>query len=182
MRIIRNVLIGLAALAGVLAAGAYVLPRHVIVEREIVIDAPPAEVFPLLNSLERGADWSPWLSRDPEADLVYSGPSEGVGATLDWASDDPSVGTGRQEIVESVPDARVASALDFGGSGTALAWFDLEPEEDGTRITWGLNADMGNNPVGRWMGLMMDGWVGADYERGLENLRTLVESGAATDG
>ena len=27
----------------------------------------------------------------------------------------------------------------------------------------------------RWMGLMMDGWVGPDYEKGLQNLRKLVE-------
>jgi hypothetical protein len=36
---------------------------------------------------------------------------------------------------------------------------------------------MGVNPVGRWMGLMMDRWVGADYERGLANLKALVEGG-----
>jgi hypothetical protein len=34
---------------------------------------------------------------------------------------------------------------------------------------------MGNNPIGRWMGLMLDGLVGADYERGLEQLRQTVE-------
>ena len=27
----------------------------------------------------------------------------------------------------------------------------------------------------RWMGLMMDNWVGGDYERGLVNLKELVE-------
>jgi len=31
------------------------------------------------------------------------------------------------------------------------------------------------NPMGRWMGLMMDGWVGPDYETGLSNLKSLVE-------
>ena len=36
---------------------------------------------------------------------------------------------------------------------------------------------MGMNPMGRWMGLMMDGMVGADYDQGLANLKALVEAG-----
>src|SRR5690606_16939708 len=43
-------------------------------------------------------------------------------------------------------------------------------------VTWSMQADMGNNPIGRWMGLMMDSIVGADYETGLASLKKLVES------
>jgi hypothetical protein len=35
---------------------------------------------------------------------------------------------------------------------------------------------MGMNPVGRYMGLMMDRWVGGDYERGLLQLKAQVEA------
>ncbi|QBY01873.1 hypothetical protein E2K80_15005 [Rhodophyticola sp. CCM32] len=177
MRLIRNILIGLVILIAVLAAGAYLLPRHVIIERQITIDAPPGDVFPLVNSLQRGEEWSPWLDRDPNVQITHSGPEAGVGAIMEWVSDVPEVGNGRQEIVESVADQRVATALDFGGMGTARAWFDLTGDGESTNITWGLDADMGNNPIGRWMGLMMDGMVGADYETGLANLKTLAEAG-----
>ena len=61
--------------------------------------------------------------------------------------------------------------------GTARAAFTLEPSGTGTLVTWTLVADMGLNPVGRWMGLMMDRWVGTDYERGLINLRRVAEAG-----
>jgi hypothetical protein len=50
----------------------------------------------------------------------------------------------------------------------------------GTVVTWGIDADMGNSPIGRWMGLMMDRWVGTDFEAGLTNLKTVVEDGAAS--
>ena len=43
-------------------------------------------------------------------------------------------------------------------------------------MTWGLEADMGNAPVGRYMGLMMDRWVGGDFEAGLARLKALVEA------
>lgn len=175
MRFIRTVLIGLLLLAAAAAGLAYLLPRHVIVEREIVIDAPPEEVFRHVNSLQAFTEWSPWSDHDPDMVVTYSGPESGVGNVMEWTSDHPQVGNGRQEITEVIENESVRTALDFGGMGTAEAWWLLDPVDGGTRVVWGLDADMGNNPVGRWMGLMMDGFVGADYERGLERLRAQLE-------
>jgi hypothetical protein len=107
--------------------------------------------------------------------VTFEGPEAGVGNVMSWVSAKPEVGSGRQEITLSTPDARVESALDFGDMGTAQASFDLVPEGAGTRVTWGLVSDMGNNPIGRYMGLMLDRWVGADYEKGLAALKAKVE-------
>ena len=38
---------------------------------------------------------------------------------------------------------------------------------------------LGMNPVMRWMGLMIDGPIGADYERGLARLKNVAEQEAA---
>jgi hypothetical protein len=175
MRWIRNLILIVVGLVALLAVSAYLLPRNVVIERSTTIDALAEEIFPLVNSLKRGQEWSPWLDRDPETQIVFDGPDAGVGASMEWTSDHPEVGSGRQEITSSTPDQRVETALDFGGQGTATAWFDLVPEGSGTALTWGLDADMGNNPIGRWMGLMMDGWVGTDYEAGLANIKALAE-------
>ena len=35
---------------------------------------------------------------------------------------------------------------------------------------------MGLNPIGRLMGLMMDRWIGGDYEKGLAALKQVCES------
>lgn len=177
MRLIGRILIGIVALVAVLLAIGMLLPRNVEVTRSIEIDAPPETVFGHVNSLQRAAEWSPWLGIDPDVQTTYSGPEEGVGNRLEWTSEHPQVGNGAQEIVESDANSRVVSALDFGDMGLASATFDLEPEGDGTLVTWGLDADMGAGPIGRWMGLMMDNWVGADYERGLASLKALAESG-----
>ena len=37
--------------------------------------------------------------------------------------------------------------------------------------------DMGMNPIGRWMGLTMDGMVGKDFDTGLASLKALAEKG-----
>lgn len=175
MRILKWIIGLVVVLALVFVAGGFLLPREVQVARSIEIDAAPEIVFPHVNSLKATGEWSPWAARDPEMVVNFSGPDEGVGAAMSWTSDEPSVGEGSQKIVVSEVNARVESDLDFGDMGTAKAAVLLDPNGSATNVTWILVADMGNNPVGRWMGLMMDDWVGADYEIGLSNLKVLVE-------
>lgn len=175
MRILGRILLVLLVASLLLGAVTYLFPREVSVQRSIEIAAAPEDVFPHVNSLQRFAEWSPWQEMDPDMQQSFSGPEEGVGNRMEWTSDDPSIGSGSQEITLSIPGKRVETALDFGGMGTAKAWHELEPAGDGTEVIWGLLADMGTGPVGRYMGLMMDRWVGADYERGLSRLKAQVE-------
>ncbi|SDX37157.1 Polyketide cyclase / dehydrase and lipid transport [Ruegeria halocynthiae] len=175
MRLIKRIFVILIVIVLALVGVSYLLPGKAEVSRSITIDAPAAAIFPYVNSMQETEKWSPWLSRDPETKLSYTGPDAGVGNTLSWSSENPQVGTGTQEIIESNPDQSVRTALDFGPMGTAVASFQLQSEGSGTQVTWGFVSELGMNPMSRWMGLMMDKWVGADYERGLENLKALVE-------
>ncbi len=177
MRWIKRILLILLVLILVLVGASYLLPGKAEVSRSVTINAPAAAIFPFVNSMQATEKWSPWLARDPETKLAYSGPEAGVGNTLSWSSEHPQVGSGSQEIIESVENQFVRTALDFGSMGTANASFTLQPEGDQTEISWGFESDLGMNPMSRWMGLMMDERVGGDYERGLSNLKELVESG-----
>lgn len=177
MRIVKRLLAAILILVIALVAVSYLLPRDIKVARSIEINAPASEVFAQVNGLKAGADWSPWLKRDPDVQLTYSGPDTGVGSKLEWTSEHPQVGSGKQEIVESIENEKVLTALDFGDMGTATAAFILIENNGVTTITWDMETDMGMNPIGRYMGLMMDKWVGADYEKGLANLKALVEAG-----
>ncbi len=175
MVFLKRVLGVLAVVVVLLVAIAYLLPRQVEVTRSATIAAPPEQVFAHVSSLSKFSEWSPWGNLDPDMQVTFSGPEMGVGNKMEWSSDHPNVGNGVQEITAIVENERVESALDFGDMGTAIASFDLAKSGGGTEITWGLKSDMGNNPIGRWMGLMMDGWVGADYEKGLANLKEMIE-------
>jgi len=158
----------------VLLGGAYLQPRNVHVERTVLVDRPPDVVFPLVNSLHRFNEWSPWQAYDPQMRLKYSGPESGVGARMEW-SGNSKVGHGSQEITASEKDARVVSTIEFGDQGPAEAAFKLTPIAGQTQVSWSLDVDMGNNPIGRYMGLLMDRNVGPDYDRGLEALKALAE-------
>jgi uncharacterized protein YndB with AHSA1/START domain len=175
MRLIHKILIGLVAIVAVLGIVGMLLPRLVNVERDVVIDAPPSDVFVHVHSLQAFSEWSPWGDIDPDMVVNYSGSEVGVGNVMEWTSDHPDVGNGRQEILEVVEDELVRTALDFGAMGTAEAWWRLTPEGDGTRVVWGLTADMGAGPIGRWFGLTMDGMIGGYYESGLSQLQAAVE-------
>ena len=175
MRWVKRIFFTLAIAIVLLAAISFLLPREVEVARSTTISAPPEEIYPHVASLEKFSEWSPWSQVDPMMQVTYSGPETGVGNKMEWTSDNPNVGNGTQEITAAVENERVETALDFGGMGTAIAAFDLVKSGDATEITWGFKGDMGNNPIGRWMGLMMDSWVGADYEKGLAALKAKVE-------
>lgn len=52
----------------------------------------------------------------------------------------------------------------------------FEPADDGTCMRWEFETLHGNNLVSRWFGLGLDHRVGGDYEKGLLQLKTLIES------
>jgi effector-binding domain-containing protein len=102
------------------------------------------------------------------------GARDGVGAKLVWSGND-KVGSGMQLITASIPDRLVASDIDFGKMGVAKSTLLLDPQGPSTRVTWTLDVDMGASPIGHYVGLMMDRMIGRDYERGLNQLKVLVE-------
>lgn len=88
------------------------------------------------------------------------------------------VGVGTQIVTAVEPNKRVETSLDFGEQGKAKALFILEGKDGKATVLWGFDTDMGNNPIGRWMGLFMDSMVSSDYEEGLSSLKALVEKKA----
>ena len=176
MRILKRIVAAILVVVILLVVVAFFLPRDVTVARSIEIDASPAVIYPLVADLRRAAEWSPWLELDPDSEITFTGPADGVGQTMSWKSDHPNVGSGAQSITMLEPDRKVETALDFGDQGTATASFDLEPEGSATKVRWGFKTDLGFNPVARYFGLMFDQWIGADYEKGLANLKAVAES------
>lgn len=175
MRILKRLLLIIVVLVLALVAIAFALPREVSVARSVDINAPAADIFGHVNNLEANANWSPWLDRDPEVVLNYGEIAAGEGASMSWASEHPQVGVGSMEITKSIENQRIETALDFGDMGTADAYFEFAENGGVTNVTWGFVTDTGMNPMSRWFGLMMDGFVGPDYELGLNRLKDLVE-------
>src|SRR5258706_11837199 len=110
-------LIGIAAavlvvVVAVLLIYAATLPDSFRIERSAVIKAPPEKIFAFINDFHQWPAWSPWEKVDPALKRSYSGAPSGKGAAYAWEGNN-KVGSGRMEILESVPDSRIAIKLDF---------------------------------------------------------------------
>lgn len=175
MTLARKIFVIFLSLMVVLIATSFLLPRHVHVERDAVLKASPKDVFPYVNDFRAFNQWSPWAKIDPATRYSFDGSSHGVGATMAWQSEHPNVGKGRQEILESIEPEIVKVALEFDGEIQATAFYRLSAEPAGTRLVWGFETDLGNNPISRYFGLFFDDMIGGDYEKGLSNLKALVE-------
>jgi hypothetical protein len=174
---LKKVLTLFGVFVGSLIIVGLLLPSHVHVERSTSIKAPRNAVFARINDFREFNKWSPWADIDPHTTFRFEGPTSGVGARMVWASENPGVGSGSQEIILSQPDQQVKVALNFGDhEGTAT--YTLHTEGDSTLITWGFDTDFGYDLVGRYFGLMMDRVIGADYVKGLANLTQLIENQA----
>jgi len=177
MPMLRKLLLGLAVLLMLLLAAGLFLPQSAHVERSIVTSAPPERVFTLVDGFARFNEWSPWAELDPGTVYKYSGPPSGVGARMEWSSQDSSVGSGSQEVIAIEPGRSVTNRLDFGPQGQATARIDVVPEGSGSRVTWSMDSSFENDYLGRYFGLFFDKLIGKDYEKGLTKLKTLAEAG-----
>jgi dienelactone hydrolase/uncharacterized protein YndB with AHSA1/START domain len=176
----KKILFILATLVVLVLVATLLIPAHTHVERSTVIKAAPATVYRYLADFRQFNRWSPWAQRDPETQYEFTGPAIGVGSRMTWTSQHPEVGSGSQQVAEAEPPHRLKVRLEFGDMGGAFSGYALEPQDEGTRITWTFDSESGFNPLHRFLGLMMDKWVGADYEQGLINLKQLVESEAVS--
>lgn len=175
LEILLTVLLVLAiVIAGVLAF-ASTRPDSFRLERSIVVEAPPARVFPLIADFHRWTEWSPWENVDADLKRTYSGSVQGRGAVYEWLG--KKTGQGRMEIVEAAEPSLVKIKLDFLKPFEAhnTAEFRLEPVGDGTRVHWAMFGP--SNLLTKVIHLFfsMDRMVGKQFEQGLANLKALAE-------
>lgn len=174
LKIVMGVILGLIALA---VGIGFVLPDTAHVERSILVKTKPATAYAVLNGFQQFRKWSPWEGLDPNTAYSTSGPIWGVGAGQAWSSEDPNVGAGSQEIIASELDRSVTLKLQFAGfDSDNTARYLIAPDGEGIRITWSYDTVFKGNLLGRYFGLLMDKMLGADYEKGLLKLKTLLES------
>jgi hypothetical protein len=153
-----------------------VQPEDYEIKREIAINAAADKVFPYLNSSKLAEKWGPWLEVDPEAKMTYTGPDDGVGSKASWDGG-KQLGTGSATIVESIPNQKVGIKLEYVKPMNMTQDSQYLISENGgqTVVTWKVQGK--NTFMGRLMCVFMnmDKMVGGMFEKGLSNLKNLVE-------
>jgi hypothetical protein len=174
-----KILIGLALLLALFVIVAALQPAAFRIARSTTIAAPAAVAFAQVNDLLAWQEVSPWAKLDPNVKNTFEGPRAGPGAVFTW-SGNSKVGAGRMTLTESRPDEFVRFRLEFFQpfASTNLVDFTFTPEAGQTKVTWSMTGE--NNFVAKAFGLVVnvDKMVGADFEKGLANLKALAEAAA----
>jgi hypothetical protein len=174
----KKILIGLAAIVVAFVAYVAMQPSEYRVARSATIAAPAPAVFAQVNDFHNWEGWSPWANLDPNAKATFEGPKAGTGAVFNWSGND-KVGEGRMTLTESRPAELIRIKLDFVKpmEGTSVAEFSFTPQGDRTAVTWSMSGH--NNFIARAICLFMnmDKMLGGEFEKGLANLKAVVEGG-----
>jgi hypothetical protein len=176
----KKILIAIGAIVVVFLIVVALQPAEFRVVRSASMSAPPPAVFEQVNDLHKWAAWSPWEKLDPALKRTYEGPAAGTGAIYRWVGNN-KVGEGSMTITESRPSDLIRIKLEFlqPFASTADTEFTFKPEGNQTEVTWSMAGK--NNFMAKAMCLFMnmDKMVGGQFEQGLAQMKSLVETAAA---
>jgi len=174
MRILLAVLGFVALLFLIFIGVAFFLPDHFELRREVHIQKPIEEVYPLVSDLRNWELWAPWVNGDASIKVHYGEHYKGVGSTYSWESSNS--GSGKMVIREEAAPYRIVFELWFEGwDAPSKSIFELEEVNGGTRLTWIFSGKLGADPVQRWFGILIDRMVGGMFESGLESIKIVAE-------
>ena len=179
---IKNILIGLAAVIVIFLIIVATRPADYRVERSATLAASPAALFEQVNDHHKFVVWNPFMKLDPNVKNTFSGPDSGVGAVCSWDGNS-DIGAGSATIIESKPNELVRLRMDWKRpmEGVATADFTFKPEGDKTAVTWAMYGK--NGFMGKAMSLFMscEKMCGPEFEKGLADLGKVTATSASTN-
>lgn len=153
------------------------LSKSFAMDRGTAIAAPQADVHAVVSDLTTWKDWTAWnKTADPTVVYTYTGDPATVGHGMEWSGD--KLGKGKLVLTAISPD-RIEYEMEFDGQDKSDGSIVLLASGDGgqsTSVTWGFSGEMEGMPYKRYFGLLMDGMVGPDFEKGLSSLKERLES------
>ena len=174
---LKVILIGLGVIVVAIIAVVALQPAEFRVARSATMSAPSPVIFAQVNELKKWEAWNPWQKIDPAMKLTFAGPPAGPGASYSWVGNN-EVGEGRLTITESQPTDMVRIKLEFMKpfAATNTATFTFKPEGNQTAVTWSMEGK--NNFFAKAINLCfnMDKMVGGQFEKGLADMKAVVEA------
>jgi hypothetical protein len=178
--LLKKILVVLAAFVLVFAGVVALQPSEFRVVRSTTISAPASDVFAQVNDFHNWEAWSPWAKLDPAAKNSFKGPSAGTGAVFKWSGND-QVGEGSMTLTESRPSEQIRIKLEFVRpfEDTSMAEFTFTPEGNQTMVTWSMIGRKNFISKAVCLFMNMDKMLGGDFEKGLAQLKSVVEAASA---
>ncbi len=154
----------------------FFLPRHVTLEKDIIIAAPVRVVFSQVNDFHCWEKWSAWTQTDKVLNTSYRNSGIGNNAGYSWQSKGTEQESGHISIEKSAPYDSIVMKIDLAGKTETKGSFIFSEKNGQTAVSWKCSADLGMGPLTRWKGLTWSGGLTPEVETGLENLKTVSET------
>jgi len=154
------------------------IPNTYHIERSIVIHAPVQRVFAEICDLKKLEAWGPLKNLDPYMQITYESSSSGEEMELVWKSENRRIGSGRQKIIEIIPNERIVINDSIQGWIPSIMCWDLKPIDGGkcTKITWSNQSKLHFINIYRKHGCFSaNGRLGMIYEKSLQRLKEQIE-------
>jgi hypothetical protein len=151
-------------------------PPDFRLSRSATMAATQGEVFAEVNDFHRWDNWSPWAKIDPAMKVTFDGPPAGEGAAYSWDGNNKA-GAGKMTITKSQPPERIVLRLEFlkPFKATNQAEFSFVPKDNGTLVTWTMTGTKNFMMKAVHLMMNMDKMVGPDFEKGLAQMKAVVE-------
>lgn len=174
MGLLKNVLIALAVILGILFIFPLFMSNEVVINASQEIQAPAKVVFEEINNLHNQKHWYPFKNDSITPDSIAE-PSQGIGATRYWVKGDTVL---RKLVIEkSKPYSYVAAVLWFKDKrGAREEWHLYSEDSTRTNVTWRFQVLNLHYPLGRWLGLIMKNSMRPALKAGLMRLSKVSES------
>ncbi|TAF34105.1 MAG: hypothetical protein EAZ57_03905 [Cytophagales bacterium] len=174
MSLLKKIAFVLGLLLGLLLLVGALLPSSYQVERSIVINRPPEEVYVLVADFEEQARWNPWIKLAKANKFSSKGTAMEEGHSWTWAGED--IGRGEMVLKKCKMGQFVETEMNFLPPVDMKAQnvWTLEPSGNGTLVRW---SNVGNCsfPAMRFFTIFSEGVLGQDFDKGLTALKILAE-------
>lgn len=171
MKTIFKVLLSLILL---LLLSNFFLKGNATVQRSIEIERPLNQVFMKVANVSEWAKWDPWCTSDSTISNTFPGAIYGLNAQRTWTSEESGIGSMTITAIEL--NKKIEFDLQFSApfESEAKVIFTFEQIQGKTKVTWAMTQEF--SFFFRVFGLLVDKMIGPDFERGLQNLKSITET------
>jgi len=146
------------------------MPKFQVV-KSVFVKAKAEDVYKVVSDFHHWQAWSPWLIQEPEAKVTV----EPDGKSYEWEG--KRVGKGSMQVTNEAENKSIDYDLTFltPYKSQAKVRFELKEQDGGVEVFWHMDSSLPFFMF--WMKKMMIAFIGMDYQRGLNMLKELIETG-----
>ena len=175
MKILKGLFLAILGIIALILIIAIFLPSEYEVERSIEINKPVGLVYGYVSDFNNFRDWNPWSPMEVGHSFEVIGDSGSVGQKYSWEG--KIIGSGNMVFTEFQNNQIVRLDINFLSPEQGMGVVDwiFEGNNVNTKVTWKLVGEAGY-PMGRYFGLMMDEFLGKNFEDGVKKLKENCEA------